>query len=160
TADWSDATIVYSGAGSRLTIYGRPRGAYYYRVRATADGQTSDWSRGIVVVVAGVQAWHLADDQSYSADTLLAVHRALLRMAAARGDLFALLTLPEHYRAGESSAHVRLLKNGAGPIIPLSVDRTLAPISLPIGMGEARVFSFGALYHPWLILREQPGAGP
>jgi phage tail sheath protein FI len=35
------------------------------------------------------------------------------------------------------------------------------PLSLPIGAGEARAFSFGAVYHPWLFVREpeQPTGG-
>ena len=154
-ADWSDATVIYAGGESRLTIYGRAHGTYYYRVRATAGGQTSAYSREIVIIVAGVQSWHLVDEDSYSADTLLAVHRGLLRIAAARGDLFALLTLPEHYRAADAAAHVRLLKSGEGPIVPVTVDQSITPLSLPIGPAEARAFSFGALYHPWLILGEE-----
>ena len=156
--DWSDATIVYSGAGSHLNIYGHRPGTYYYRVRATANGLASNWSRAIVVVVAGVQQWLVADESSYSPDALLAVHRALVRMAAARGDLFALLTLPEHYRAADAAAHVRLLKHGTGKVIPVPADRLVTPLSLPIGPAEARTFGFGAVYHPWVVLREQPGA--
>jgi hypothetical protein len=158
--DWFDATVIYSGADTRVPIYGRPHGTYYYRVRATDGRQTSDWSDGLVVVVAGAQAWQLADDRSYSPETLVAVHRGLLRMSAARGDLFALLTLPEHYRANDTLAHVSLLKSGDAPAIPVDVDRPSMPISLPLGAAEARVFSYGALYHPWLILREQTSAAP
>jgi hypothetical protein len=157
--DWSDASILYSGADARLTIYGHRPGTYYYRLRAAANGLLSDWSHAIVITVAGVQQWLVANEQSYSPDTLLTVHRALLRMAAARGDLFALLTLPEHYRASEAASHAQLLKNGNGPVIPVATDRSATPFSLPIGAPETRAFSFGALYHPWVLLREQPGAG-
>jgi hypothetical protein len=157
--DWSDASILYSGADTRLNIYGHRPGTYYYRVRATADSLASDWSRAIAVVVAGVQQWLVADERSYSPETLLTVHRALLRMAAARGDLFALLTLPEHYRASEAAAHAQLLTSGNGPVIPVATDQTATVFSLPIDTPEARAFSFGALYHPWVLLREQQGAG-
>ena len=160
SADWSDATGIYSGSEPRQNLYARPRGTYYYRVRATAGARTSDWSDAIVVTVAGAQAWHVTGEQAYSTDTLLAVHRALLRMAAARGDLFALLTLPEHYRGDDTLAYVKLLKNAGGPVVPVDVGRPIAPLSLPLGVAEERVFSFGGLYHPWLILREQPGAAP
>ena len=69
-------------------------------------------------------------------------------MAAARGDLFALLSLPEHYRENEGAAHVALLKSGDGVAVPVSTDRPLAPISLPLGAAEARAFSFGAALSP------------
>ena len=46
--------------------------------------------------------------RDYPPDVLLDVQRALLRMCAARGDLLAVLSLPEHYRAADAVAtHVR-----------------------------------------------------
>jgi Phage tail sheath C-terminal domain len=134
--DWSDAAPITSGPGSSLTLYGRPRGVYYYRVRAVAGDQTSDWSIGLTVVVSGLEQWITLDDNEYAPDTLLGVHRALMRMATARGDCFAVLSLPEHYRAADAIAHVRLLKEPA----------------------ESRTFSFAAVYYPWGLVRERPGA--
>jgi hypothetical protein len=134
--NWSDAAPVATGPSSSLTLYGRPRGAYYYRVRAVAGSQTSDWSSGLTVVVSGLEQWITLDAGDYSPDTLLAVHRALMRLAAARGDSFAVLSVPEHYRAADATAHVRLLKDPA----------------------EARTFSFAALYYPWAVVRERAGS--
>src|SRR5438067_57171 len=63
------------------------------------------------------------------------VHQALLRMCAARGDLFAILTLPEHYREDDASAHAAKLRSLLGE--------------------QAPELSYGAIYHPWLIGREE-----
>jgi len=164
---WSDTATISSGTSTSLTLYGRPRGAYYYRVRAMVDGQTSAWSAGLTIVVSGLDQWVVSDEQDYSPDTILAVHRGLLRMAAARGDLFALLGLPAHYRADAAVRHLRSLTDAAADPIAVivrlgigspagAVERTA--FSLPIGAGESRSFSFGALYHPWAFVSEQPGA--
>src|SRR5262249_9010541 len=37
--DWSDSAPISAGPASSLTLYGRPRGVYYYRVRALAGNQ-------------------------------------------------------------------------------------------------------------------------
>ena len=95
---FSDAVLLYTGPQHHLTLYGRSQGTYYYRVRAEAEGGTSDWSYGVGVRVAAARRWQLQTVQAYNPDTLLAVQRALLRLCAARGDLLAVLGLPEHYR--------------------------------------------------------------
>jgi hypothetical protein len=136
TPDWSDSAPIATGPASSLTLYGRPRGAYYYRVRALAGNQTSEWSIGLAVVVSGLDQWLALDAGEYSSDTLIAVHRGMMRMVAARGDYFAVLGVPEHYRPADAIAHVRVLKE-------------------PV---EIRTFSFAALYYPWAFVRERPGA--
>ena len=155
--NWSDAVVIHAGTDSRFTLYGRPHGTYYYRVRAVANGQTSSWSRGITVLVVGARRWQLVDPGSYAPDTLLAVHRGILRMCAARGDLFALLGLPEHFRADDALAHIALLKSPVATAIAVGHEPPIPPISRPFGSGEVRVFSYAAVYHPWLFVREQPG---
>ncbi len=135
-SDWSDAAPIATGPSASLTLYGRPRGVYYYRVRAAAGALTSDWSIGLTVVVSGLEQWITLDAAEYDATTLLTVHRALMQLATARGDSFALLGLPEHYRAADAIAHVRLLKQPA----------------------ESRTFSYAALYYPWAFVRGRSGA--
>ncbi len=76
-------------------------------------------------------------------DSLLAVQRALLRFAAARADVVAILSLPRHYGEREAGEHrAQLLGGTAGSgLVPPPTDAeasTLAP--------------YGALYHPWLRL--------
>ena len=159
-ADWSDSAPIYEGPATGLDIYGRPRGIYYFRVRATTRGRTSDWSRGLTVVVGGGEQWLTRDAQSYDPDTLLAVHRSLLRLAAARGDLIAVLGLPAHYRSDEAIAHVGSLKDPHAAVIPVSTRPDAVAYNLALDAGEARAFSFGALYHPWAGVRDASGAAP
>ena len=70
-----------------------------------------------------------------SKQTMLDVHSALLRLCAARGDLMAVLSLPEHYRENEAARHTTEL-------------RALTPEETP--------WSHGALYHPWVLAKGDP----
>ena len=137
----SVATLAYSGTGTRLVVVGKSAGTLHYRVRALQGPRTSPWSR-VLRVQVGVSSyelrpWHDAD--------LLALHRLLLRAAAGRGDLLALLGLPEHYRWPEAQAHARKLRS-AVPVLDAS-----APPAL--GSDEGRALSHGMLAHPWVLTR-------
>jgi hypothetical protein len=132
---WSDAVEVYRGREPFMQFFGRALGVYYYRVRAVVGAGSSDWSNGVAVHVAPSTRWTTDPPAAYDANALLAVQRALVRLSAARGDMLAVLALPQHYRADDARTHVRALKSG--PDIP-------------------RTWSFGALYHPWLTTPE-PG---
>jgi phage tail sheath protein FI len=89
-----------------------------------------EWSSPLVVRTAETARWFLGETRD-SAAALLDVQLALLRMCAARGDLLAVLALPEHYREHAAVAHVRTLKGR------------------PAGQPDP-IFGYGALYHPWL----------
>lgn len=149
--DWSDAAPVYVGAENRLMLYGRHAGSYYYRVRVLVKEFSSNWSNGVGVLVKAGRGWQLKAARDYLPTTLLEVQCALLRMCAARGDLFAVLAVPEHYREDNTERHVKALKpsseamaiGGAGP-----------SLIAPLGFGETRALSYGALYYPWLVSRE------
>ncbi|MDT5267889.1 MAG: hypothetical protein QOH49_75 [Acidobacteriota bacterium] len=145
-ADWSGAAVVYRGAENRATLYGRTGGVYYYRVRAEVCHATSDWSDGVVVRLDQTSGWRVRAAKDYDAGTLLDVHRALLRMCAARGDLLAVLSLPEHYRENDAVTHAESLRPVARRTAPSS--GSVRP--RPLEEGEARALSYGALYHPWL----------
>jgi phage tail sheath protein FI len=83
---------------------------------------------------------------------LLALQRALVRLAAARGDLLAVLSLPEHYREDKTLEHVALLKQIAGDRTNKSLPTATTIQGVPpFGGGETQVFSYAALYHPWLV---------
>jgi hypothetical protein len=154
--DFIDPETIYKGKATSITLYGRKPGDYFYRVRACA-GASSDWSNGVAVRVGDSVRWvvqKLPDDQQggsppqdFFANVLLGVQRSLLRMCAARGDLVCLLSLPEHYREDDAIQHAGLLK-AAAKVPPLS-SRVL-----PLSSGEAMDFTYGALFHPWLIERE------
>jgi hypothetical protein len=146
------AEELYEGTLTRFTLYGRPNGDYYYRVRVVAsDGNESDWSNGVAVRVTSAGAWQARSTDDYDNSVLLAVQRGLLRLAAARGDLLAVLALPEHYREDKTLEHVALLKKIAGASGKGTPDAVTLEGVPPFNGGESYVFSYGALYHPWLV---------
>jgi hypothetical protein len=140
-SDEAATDTLYEGPQTELAVYGRPRGStLYYRVRALAGGLASGWSSWVVVRRTQTPRWLLDGADAYDAtETLLPVQLALLRMCAARGDLFAALALPEHYRERAAISHVLALKGQGG--------------SSP-GARTDPIFSYGALYHPWLYASE------
>jgi hypothetical protein len=144
--DFADAQSIYAGKAQTLTLYGRAPGAYYYHVRVQAGANTSDWSDGTVVEVTTGSAWRVLAPNASAIRTLIDVQRSLLRMCAARGDIFALLSLPAHYREEDAIAHPATL----GPTAPVD----LLAITPTMGYGEANALSYGAIYHPWLVMSE------
>ena len=136
--DFVGAEVIYRGREQQYTLYGHTPGLFYYRVRGFSQDQFSDYSNGRVVNVLARGRWAL--DTAYSDTALLSVQHAVLRLCAARGDLFAVLALPEHYRENEALAHLQILTSTGSDFF---------------GPEEARTLSFGAIYHPWLIGREE-----
>jgi hypothetical protein len=148
--DFRQAAVVYAGERTRLEIHGRAAGDYYYRARVEASSNVSSFSSGTVVRVEQARRGRALRPDEYSSQNLLAIQRALLRMCAARADLFAVLSLPEHYREAGAVAHAALLRSRIDPP---------APQVPALSAGEVIALSYGALYHPWLIGREQERAG-
>jgi hypothetical protein len=145
--DFSDAVTVFEDTTSSFTLYGRRAGDYYYRVRAIIGSDTSDWSNGVAVRVEDEDSRWIVDAKDYSPDVLLAVQRSLLRFCAARGDMFGVLSLPEHYREDKAIEHTSVLR--ATPNVAPPTEGVSA-----LGFGEVNVFSYGAVYHPWLLGHE------
>ncbi len=165
-ADFSDATVIYTGGGDSYTVYGRAPGEYFFRVRVESECKTSDWSNGEGVRVTEDIGYLQNDADRYSPLTLLTVQRALLRMCAARGDLFAVLSEPEHYREDDAESHVKTLKSPTAGAIEVKSrfrvefdgkveTRQINALSMPLSAGEAGAFSYAAIYHPWLIGGEE-----
>jgi hypothetical protein len=148
--DFDNAFELWRGSRSSYTVLSRAPAHYYYRVRVETAGESSDWSNGVVVSIAGAKRWQLEAATDFDPGTLLDVHRALLRLCGARGDIMAALALPQHYRQDEAVAYVAELKGARLPASGCSVR--------PLGTGEASAFSYGAIYHPWFIVREETGA--
>ena len=154
-ADFLNAETIFSGRATRFTLYGRKPGDYFYRVRVLAGAQSSDWSNGVAVRVGEAVRWVIeylneaSSPEDFTPDVLLAVQRSLLRMCAARGDLVCLLSLPVHYREDTAIAHVDSLKSG----VPSPTGHVP-----PLTSGETSVLTYGAVFHPWLIEREQDDA--
>jgi len=86
--------------------------------------------------------WIMRPIDEYSADDLLAVHRALIRVCAARGDCLAVLTFPEHYRQDAVLQHVAELTSAS--------ESTIRGVN-QFQPHEAYAFSYAAVYHPWLV---------
>jgi hypothetical protein len=157
-SDFGDAVTIYTSTTIRKddtiswTLYDRSPRDYYYRVNAQIEDNVStvsDWSNGVVVRIAPAAAWQLNQPEYYDLQSLLAVHTALLRLCGARSDIFAVMTLPSHYREDDAIAYAGYLKpNLTQPHGVREIDANI------LGYDEARAFSFGALYHPWLIGRE------
>jgi hypothetical protein len=159
--DFSDAAPVYTGKGDRFDIYGHRQGNGYYRLRAVVAGVSTGWSAGLVVRVAPPSDWQMISVDRYEKETrdkLLVVQRAMLRMCAGRGDLLAVLALPAHYREDDAITHVSELVSPSGRV--LSVSLPASPLEKPpacaaLSDGESATASYGAIYHPWLIGREE-----
>lgn len=145
-ADFSDAREIYSGSQTQHTV-DRPRdGIYYYQVTAFADGERSGGSNPIAVVVHRDE-WRPIDAADYAAageSQLLRVHRAMLRLGAASGELFCILTLPQHYRSADAVRYAGRLQAVQG------VSESTEDFDA-FAFNESRALSYGALYHPWLI---------
>jgi hypothetical protein len=134
--DFVTANVIYQGSSGKVTLYSRPTGDYYYRLRRQIGSVSSNYSNGVGFRVGGPTGWQLYPVSQYQNDTLLAVHHALLRMCAARGDMFAVLAMPQHYRENDAMAHASELQSA-------------------LGEAEQNIYSFGALYYPWLIGSEE-----
>jgi hypothetical protein len=151
--NFSNAMRSYSGSGTSLTIRGRPSGDYFYRVRLIQGTRTSDWSNTIGVRVQRGELWWARPRESYKPDALLGVHRALLRACAARADALAVLSLPDHYLTDQVTKHVQLLapsETAASGRRARSLPESLVPT---MDYGEDSALSYGALYHPWSVVR-------
>jgi hypothetical protein len=115
----------------------------YFRIGVQRGGVFSPWSATVWATpardaVLGTIA--LRDRDARSDGDLLSVHRAVLRLCAARGDVFAILGLPVHFR---DDAALEYKERLAAAMRAEEGDRTL---------------SFGALYHPWPVSRDGVGA--
>ena len=149
SSDWAGASAVYTGKESSITLYSYPHGIHYFRVCAEINKVRGNWSKGKEVNVLSPARWKLEKSNVCSSDaidSLCGAHRALLKVCAARGDLFAVLALPERFREEDSTAYVERLKSEAyqGGLNVAALDT-----------GESKELSYGAVYHPWLISEEE-----
>jgi hypothetical protein len=161
--NFSGAREIYRGPLTSKMIYGYGQGDYYFRVRVEITSppdnfvETSDYSNGVGIRIAPGTTWAVNAEADYVDGSLLAVQRMLLRLAAARGDAFAVLSQPAHYRPAQSAAHALDLRSPLASAITISVpdlDNPGSSESVPVaalGYGEARALTFGALYHPWPV---------
>ncbi|MFY9459458.1 MAG: hypothetical protein WAP57_06845, partial [Aquabacterium commune] len=142
-ADFAVTGQIYAGSDTAFSVVGTLAGLRRYRVRASDGLRTSPWS-GTQDVRVGGSPYAVLDG---SPADLLAVHRLMLRTAAGRGDLFALLGLPETHRWPQALSHAQALRSASdtGAATPTAVP--------PLGAGEARALSHGSLQHAWIYNR-------
>ena len=134
-ADLSDAEAIWTGTDLTATVPVPREGVYRYRLTAR-DGEDVSAPSAIAAAVVD-RAWALKTPTAYDAPELAileTLHRATLRTAAASGELFAMLSLPRHFRTTAATLHAERLVRQAG-----------------YDPAEVRTLSFGALYHPWLV---------
>lgn len=138
TADFAIAVTLQQGSLTLFNAIGKPKGTWHYRVRAHDGQRVSPWSHRLQVRI-GHSDFELRPFQDTD---LLAVHRLMLRIAAARGDLLAIQALPHRAQWNDARLHADRL-------------RTPDPSAEVPGLlpDEARALSHGCLQHPWLQLR-------
>jgi hypothetical protein len=129
-ADFTGAEEIWRGEERTHRLRIEREGAYYFRVRAELGGNVS--APSTLSFLVQESAWQPVAPADYNPEPLLAVRLALLRICAAIGDQFALLSLPRHYRPSDAAAHV-------------------AALAERLPEGEARALRYGALFHPWLV---------
>lgn len=147
--DFALPLTLYKGTETQFEIWSNPSRTAYFRVSAFRGTQNGPWSNTVVVPVsttepAGYQMNGAADAVNATQQVLLTVHQAMLRLSAARADLFSILSLPKGFDTQQCVSYAsqlsQLLSSENG-------DSTL---------------SYGGIYFPWLIVRdaadEQPGA--
>ena len=146
--DWRDALVVYRGDALSVALAGRQAGDTYWRLRGDGRPPTG-WSVGVALRVGAGAVWRLRTPVEASDATLRAVQRVLLRIAQARADLLALLSLPAHYLEDAALAHPPRLLSVALPADPALAEATVPPLT---GQ-ETQAAGLAALYHGWVYGR-------
>ena len=121
-----------AGRARQVDLFRRAGGRHFFRVRASPAGQVSSWSNALDIRIAPAIAYRIKRPDDYQPQVLNEVHRALLRLCAAHGELFAVLGLPQHFREPETRSHL------GGLTVQFANERNPSPLS------------YGAAYHPWL----------
>ncbi len=159
---FTGATVLYRGPAQRFNVWDvatslagvrrdevRSVPDVFFRVSAAIAGRPTPWSNTVRhrgVAPQSARGRTMAAGPSESSE-LVAIHAALVRLCAARGDLHAILSLPMTWHASEANDHLAELA---------------ARLSQPLDAGGGsdddaqldRILSFGAAWHPWPIVRE------
>jgi len=141
-------TVIYKGTRRTIRLRNPHKATLFYRTGAS-DLLRIEWP--------GVVAADL--EPSGSNDDLLRLHVQMLRICAARGDMFAVLTLPRSMRENTDRQKDELNKYDLNNYL---VDLTKAVASEgptesadPADWSKHPNLSYGAVYHPWLVAREE-----
>ena len=139
------SSTIYQGIEETFSFRPMHEGIYYYRVRAFNGNSWGPWSNTHHIVFDFLPSWTVQNPDTYDDYNLLTIHRSLLQMCAARGDMLAVLTLPSHYQEKDVVAHVNALK------LKRFLTSRKKDVEAPLNQREKHMLSFGALYHPWVL---------
>lgn len=119
----------------------------YYRLRALADSTVGPWSNTVILQPYRLNKLVLQSPEDYRPHALIAVHTAVMRCCAARGDAAALLALPEHYHESDVVSIAQDLRG-----TQRRTDLVNASGVPPLNLSERAALSYAALLHPWLTV--------
>jgi hypothetical protein len=125
----------------------------FHRARFVDDptGRVGPWSTTVVQHAGPHELLELLDPAVQEGpDPALETHRMLLRFAAGRGDVLALLSLPDHFREHDTLAHLARLRGAE------SVDGGAGTLP-PLGPPDDRLLEHAAVFAPWLSVRSPGG---
>ena len=158
---FSLAELLYEGTDTQAETWKPQSGALFFRAASWLqekpgygdDGcppcivEESPWSTTLPFGTGSTQRWEMLSGAESDGSVTRDLHVSMLRFCAARSDCFAVLALPRHHREPEALAHAAWLTT------------VLGGIAEPGDVG-ARTLSFGALYHPWTVVRTSSAAAP
>ncbi|GJH13049.1 hypothetical protein CBA19CS11_29445 [Caballeronia novacaledonica] len=146
-ADFGTFAPIYDGPAMRFDVLGRKPGETYYRVRASLGERGSRWSAPVRIEI-GAQGFETVP---WTQEDMLSIHRLMLRTAAGRGDMLAVLAVPAHFSVPQAASYAMTLRS-------TRADATTVDGPAAIGKDETRALSHGALHHPWLMIRRDESA--
>ena len=129
---------LYQGAELGFQYWQTPGPLAYFRVSTQLGGASSPWSNTYTTTPVALSPW-TADAKS---PLMLDVHFTMTKIAAARGDMIAILSLPVSWYVDDATAY------------PAQLAAKIA--SDP----NARILSYAAIYHPWLVVRDSTSPLP
>jgi hypothetical protein len=153
--------VVYEGMATSAETWTPESGSVFFRAAARLqpppsgdeDAATpcaveeSPWSPARSFTADQPQRWETIAPKDADATILQDLHVAMLRFCAARSDCFTVLACPRHFREPQALAHAAEL------------TARLGGVAEPGDVG-ARTLSFGALYHPWTVVRTPIASAP
>jgi hypothetical protein len=152
---------VYEGSGTKAEMWKPLSGTLYFRAASWLQEKTgphdpppciveeSPWSPVRKYEAPVGKRWETIPATEAAGPphqgAALTIHQAMLRFCAARSDCFSVLALPRHFREAQALAHVGALTTALSSGAADTARRSL---------------SFGALYHPWTVVRTPVAAAP
>ena len=146
-ATFEFGSMLYQGGERNFSVAQGTGTVLYYRVAAQRGSTLSPWSNTIFTLPSTSASWELEPLSGSTLDDVVSkrgkdlntIHQAMLRLCAARGDMVALLSVPVDFETDACVLYRQQLS------------------ALLASDGANRTLSFGALFHPWLMVSDSPG---